>query len=205
MKNNYVNFLAKKEYVDFLMTKYSIYYEVESEQGKICFFSDDFEFYNEIYNEYFRVPPTSFFDCGCADGRVLKQAENAGVTKTYGIDTVRFFNPQNENIEIVSLQDFTPPPEKYDLLLCNGPLGYMGTEEEIYAGLQKLRFGKMVIAKHLSLEDVVRIQQNFDKDFDVSHRQSLLKSDEWWLNAFQENGFKAWIDKKRQCFVAVSE
>lgn len=176
--------------------KYSTYYH---DLGT-CY-TDNYSMMESIYQKEFNSKPSSFFDVGCGDGRIMNQAVCAGVKKVYGIEPFLLDSQKRRNIEHTIIEIFIPHG-KYDLAWVNGPLCYI-EDQNFHESLVKLHFAKMVIAKHATAEDVEYAAKHYNENL-LDFCDFNPRSESWYLNAFKECGFKARIDHKHKCFVALS-
>lgn len=154
-----------------------------------------------IYKSYIGKTPKSFFDCGCATGELLRQAEELGI-KAHGIDIKTYPTP------VANLKYFTTGKIKIrsildcsninaDLAYANGTLTYL-TEETLPIALSKFSNVKMLIAIHNTDEDIVAARENGDELLRGAPR--LIKSNDWWLETFNNYGLNVNFDKKYGCF-----
>ncbi len=149
-----------------------------------------------LYQEEFGEKPMSFFDCGCASGKLLVQAEKMGM-RVNGID-VRDYNTIHPNVTIGSILDYKEPIN-HDLIYCNEVLTCV-KEEEIPAVLDKFKSAKMVVAIHLTTEDDEKAGGTEYRAKTTDPR--VIKSQKWWLNCFNKNGFDAKFHEQSGFFVA---
>lgn len=152
----------------------------------------------DIYKKEFKTEPLSFFDCGCGCGKLLVQAEEMGM-KVQGID-IKEYCPLHPNIKIVSILEYEKPITQ-DLVYCNEVLSCL-KEEELPVALNKFKNSKMVVAIHNTTDDD-------KKAGGTAYRQNargprLIKSQKWWIDCFNKNGFNAYFHKSSGCFVAKS-
>ncbi len=153
----------------------------------------------QAYQDEFHEKPSTFFDCGCASGHLMVQAENMGMTVN-GID-IKEYKKVHQNVQVSSILDY-PTPIQCDLIYCNEVLSCL-QEDEIPVVLNKFKPSKLLVAIHLTTED----DENAGGK---SYRQNtngnrLIKSQKWWLDCFNQNGFRAKFDPKIGCFIASSK
>ena len=148
-----------------------------------------------LYQTEFGKKPLSFFDCGCASGQLLVQAEEMGMTVN-GID-IKEYKSLHPNVTVGSILDYNKPIN-HDLVYCNEVLTCV-KEEEIPAVLDKFKSTKMLVAVHLTTEDD-------EKAGGTSYREAsgprVIKSQKWWLDCFNKNGFNAKFHEKSGFFIA---
>ncbi len=148
-----------------------------------------------LYQEELGEKPMSFFDCGCANGQLLVQAEEMGM-RVNGID-IKEYKPVHPNVTIGSILDYQQPIN-HDLVYCNEVLTCV-KEKEIPAVLDKFKSSKMVIAIHLTTEDD-------EKAGGTRYREHsgprVIKSQKWWVDCFNKNGFNAKFHEQSGFFIA---
>lgn len=177
--------------------KYPFYYDVSAFDGRYTYFTVPVKTLVALYHKKTGQTARSFFDCGCANGELLRQAENMGLCAK-GIDIKRFPMNKSKNIQITSLSDYNEPIA-YDIAFCNGTLTYMN-EKNIDAALTKLAQARLLIAIHNTVED----------DEAAGYRLSskteprLIKNRQWWVNKMTGLGFDASYDATSDCFLALS-
>ncbi len=150
------------------------------------------------YEEEFQEKPHSFFDCGCASGQLLVQAEKMGM-RVNGID-IKEYEAIHPNVEVGSILEYSKPID-HDLVYCNDVLTCV-SEEEVPAVLDKFKRAKLLVAIHLTSEDDEKAGGSEYREKSKFHR--LIKSQNWWLNCFDKNGFNAKFCDKTGFFVAKS-
>ena len=193
--------MRKKHYYD---QKYSYTYPVFRWDGFWVFCTLPVKEIAKIYENETGKKPTSFFDCGCATGELLKQAEKMNM-HVQGIDIKRYpsiFSPSHPNIEIVSILNYQKPIQQ-DIVFLNGTLTYL-TEKEVDVALQKFKSAGLVIAIHNTVEDDEKAGGSEYRD-PKPGKPRLIKRQEWWVKKFQSNGFEAKYDPKTDCFIAKSK
>ncbi len=164
----------------------------------------------KMYQDCFGRAPRSYFDCGAAIGFMVAMASKMGL-RASGID-VRRYNPNHDlafltepyfasgQIKIGSILDAAPV--RADLAYCNGTLTYMD-EVTLPLALSKFIDVDMLIAIHNTTED---IQAAREMGAPIIHSEPrLIRSKQWWLNAFRQNGFRAGYNNQHNCFCAVPE
>lgn len=149
-----------------------------------------------VYKEELGEKPLSFFDCGCASGKLMAQAEKMGITVN-GID-VKEYCFSHPKVQIDSILEYNQPI-KHDLIYCNEVLTCV-KEDEIPIVLDKFKSSKMVVAVHLTTEDDEKAGGTEYRARTVGPR--VIKSQKWWLDCFNRNGFKAKFCEKTGFFVA---
>ncbi len=159
----------------------------------------------EMYAARLGKNPRSFFDCGAATGELVRQAVEMGMTAR-GVD-IRQYPIRNQiqrqffsrgQIRIKSILDCRPV--QADLAYCNGTLTYMN-EDTLPRALSRFKNVRMLIAIHNTTEDVVAACAMGDR---LSYREPrLIRSNDWWMRAFRENGFNVDFDEKYNCFCAI--
>lgn len=164
-------------------------------------YTDNYSMLESIYIKEFNSKPASFFDVGCANGRIMNQAVLAGVKNVYGIDSWMFESDKTANMQCTTIERFVPHG-RYDLAWINGPLCHI-SDQDVHSALVKMHFAKMIIAKHATAEDVEYAKKHYNEDL-LDFCGFNVRSEAWYLNAFKESGFKAKIDHKHKCFVALS-
>ena len=149
-----------------------------------------------LYQEEFGEKPLSFFDCGCANGQLLVQAEEMGM-RVNGID-IKEYKPMHPNVTVGSILDYQQPIN-HDLVYCNEVLTCV-KEEEIPAVLDKFKSTKMLVAIHLTTEDDEKAGGTEYRANTVGPR--VIKSQKWWIDCFNKNGFNAKFHEQSGLFVA---
>lgn len=193
--------MRPKHYYD---QKYSFTYPVFRWDGFWVFCTLPVKDIAKIYENETGKKPTSFFDCGCATGELLKQAESMNM-RVQGIDIKKYpslFKPLHPNIEIVSILNYQKPID-YDIVFLNGTLTYL-SENEVNVALQKFKNAGLVIAIHNTIEDDEKAGGPEYRDPKPT-KPRLIKRQEWWVKKFQSNGFEARYDAKTDCFIAKSK
>lgn len=198
-KNSFLELVMRtKHYYD---KKYTFSYPVPDWTGYWKFYTLPVKTLSTIYENETGKKPTSFFDCGCATGELLKQAEKMGM-RVHGIDVKKypsFFKKNHPHIEIISILDYQKPIN-YDIVYCNGTLTYL-TEETLNIALDKFKTAQMVIAIHNTTEDDEKAGGT-DYRSPSDEKPRLIKSQNWWVNRFNQAGFNAKYDPKTDCFIA---
>ncbi|MBD5400983.1 hypothetical protein HDR61_04570 [bacterium] len=149
--------------------------------------------------------PRSFFDCGAATGVMVAMAQGYGM-HARGIDVRRYTAHQptakftehlfaNGHIKIESILDTAPIDA--DLAYCNGTLTYMN-EMTLPLALSKFKNVGMLIAIHNTTEDIVAAERIGDPI--VHSEPRLIRSNQWWLDVFRKNGFRAEFNAQYKCF-----
>lgn len=181
-----------------------LHYNYRDYDGRWTMFSVPPSMLAEVFKERFGYAPKTFFDCGAATGEIVYRARQLGMDAR-GID-IREYPSQGEHlarlfaekkIEIKSILDV--PPIKSDLAYCNGTLYYL-TEQELPRALQKFRDCKMLFAIHNTTEDIEAAEK---MGWDLYKEDRLIKSINWWVNTFKENGFDVDYIRKINCFCAM--
>lgn len=150
----------------------------------------------QAYKDEFNENPASFFDCGCAAGHLMVQAEQMGMTVN-GID-IKEYKKVHPNVQVGSILDYQKPIQ-YDLIYCNEVLSCL-KEDEIPVILDKFKPSKLLLAIHLTTEDD-------EKAGGTTYRKNangprLIKSQKWWLNCFNQSGYNAKFNPNIGCFIA---
>lgn len=191
-------FMQKEHYYD---KKYSFTYPVLDWCGFWTFYTLPIKTIMGIYEKETGKKPTSFFDCGCATGELLRQAEAQGMN-VMGIDVRKYpsiFKKRHPKIEIVSILDYQKPIN-YDIVFCNGTLTYL-TEDNLDVALNKFKAAKMVIAIHNTIEDDEKAGGSDYRSPSVN-KPRLIKSQKWWVDRFNAAGFISKYDAFTDCFIA---
>ncbi len=191
--------MKPKHYYD---QKYSYTYPVFRWDGFWVFCTLPVKDLVKIYEKEIGSKPTSFFDCGCATGELLRQAESMNM-RVQGIDIKKYpslFKPPHPNIEIVSILNYKKSIN-YDIVFLNGTLTYLN-EKEVDTALQKFKNAKLVIAIHNTIEDDEKAGGTEYRD-PKPNKPRLIKRQNWWVQKFKENGFNARYDSKTDCFLAT--
>lgn len=187
--------MKKEHYYD---KKYTYKYPLKS----WIFYTLPIKTLADIYENETGKKATSFFDCGCAGGELLYQAEKMNMC-VQGIDVERydsFWKKSHPNIEICSILNYQKPIN-YDIVYCNGTLTYLN-EDNLHIALNKFKSAKMVIAIHNTTEDD---EKAGGPDYRSPHptKPRLIKSQKWWVNRFKQAGFNAKYDPRTDCFIAT--
>ncbi len=163
----------------------------------------------QLYQSEFGKMPKSFFDCGAAVGELIQQAESMGIKangidiKKYPIDKFpsmrkyeKFF--QSGQIQIKSILESEPVIA--DIAYCNGTLTYMN-EETLPLALKKFKNVGMLIAIHNTTEDIIAAREMGEE---LLHNEPrLIRSNQWWLDTFDKNGFRTKLNTKYNTFCAI--
>lgn len=177
--------------------KYSYKYFVSDNRNNWVYYTIPVWDLAKIYQRIIGQKPTSFFDCGCATGELLKQAEQMGM-RVRGID-VKTYAPQNpqqeKHIQIISILNYNKKIEE-DIVFCNGTLTYLN-ESDLDIALQKFRSAKMVIAIHNTTED----NESAGYHLSSTTEPRLIQNRSWWINRFQKAGFNSFFDSQSGCFI----
>ena len=185
-----------------------------------------------FYKAYFGKTPKTFFDCGAANGVIVQMALDCGMD-AYGVEIRRYgeqkhpyvmdikchrvngergyfaqmaFQDNRLNnlfdsgrIQIKSILDCEPV--KADLVYCNGILTYFD-EATLSRVLAKFKNVKMLCAIHNTTEDYMVAEKMGDK-LGTCQELKTVKSNEWWIETFNQNGFDAVFNHWLRCFVAI--
>jgi len=159
----------------------------------------------QLYRRYIGGRPDSLFDCGCATGEIIRQAEDLGIcatgidVKSYKIDDARcqkFFDCGR--IQMRSILDCDPIIA--DIAYCNGTLTYM-TRQTLPLALEKFKRVKMLVAIHNTTEDVRDAAAMGWKLLHDAPR--LIRTKRWWMQTLRQNGFDVKYDNQYNCFCAI--
>ncbi len=186
-----------------------------------------------VYKQHYDKKPKTFFDCGAATGVVIKLAMDAGMNAR-GVDirdyftAKTFYSPmfsgwpfwvqqgesrkvvaksellklrQNGYIQIKSILDCKPI--KADLVYCNGILTYFD-EATLPAVLSKFQNANMVCAIHNTIEDYDAAKK-MGQELGTCQELKTVKPNDWWIKAFNQNGFDAKFNHWLRCFVATPQ
>lgn len=77
--------------------------------------------------------PLHIFDAGCGTGRMLELLEKFGTVEgiDYSPDAVSFCNQRGlKNTAVGDLNDWTPPEDKYDIIISNDVICTTGVEDD---------------------------------------------------------------------------
>ena len=86
-----------------------------------------------------------------------------------------------------------------DLAYCNGTLTYMN-EMTLPLALARMQNVRMLIAIHNTTEDIaLAATMGYPIVYDEPR---LVRSNQWWMDMFQQNGFDVDFDMKNGCFCA---
>lgn len=157
----------------------------------------------DMYKEHYKNAPKTMIDCGAAYGYMIRWAEKMGI-KASGIDMRKYPFPTNEyrryfnngKIRICNLLDVEPFSQ--DLAYANGMFTYLA-ERDLNAAISKFKNVKMLIAIHNTTEDIAAAKE-YGTPIDIDCQSRLIRSNNWWIDRFQENGFDAVFNKKYSCF-----
>ena len=159
-----------------------------------------------MYKSRIGRAPESFFDCGAATGEILRQAEDIGI-QANGIDIKQYQIPvrnaylfKSGQIQIKSILDCAPVHA--DLAYCNGTLTYMN-EQTLPLALAKFKNVGMLIAIHNTTEDITAAREMGEQLLHSEPR--LIRSNQWWLDTFKQNGFRAEINPQINAFCVIPE
>lgn len=158
----------------------------------------------QLYRKYVGGRPDSLFDCGCATGEIIRQADEMGICATgidikqYGMDErcKRFF--ELGRIQMRSILDYDIV--RADLAYCNGTLTYM-TRETLPLALEKFKRVGLLVAIHNTTEDIRAADKMGWKLLHGEPR--LIRSKRWWMDTLRKNGFDVKYDTEYQCFCAI--
>lgn len=189
------NPFRKKHYYEI---KCSYTYCAQDFEGTLWeIYSHKFKKIAHIYKQEIGEKPHTFFDCGCASGQLMVQAEKMGIT-AYGID-IKEYKPIHPNIKIGSILHLEEPIN-CDLIYCNEVLSCL-YENEIPIVLEKFKSSKLLIATHLTTEDDEKAGGTTYRSNTKGYR--LIKSQQWWHNRFHSSGYDSKIDPRTGCFIAI--
>jgi len=159
----------------------------------------------QLYRRYVGGRPDSLFDCGCATGEIIRQAEELGIcatgidVKSYKIDDVRcqkFFD--SGRIQMRSILDCKPISA--DIAYCNGTLTYM-TRQTLPLALEKFKSVNMLVAIHNTTEDIRAADA---MGWKLLHNEPrLIRAKRWWMQTLRKNGFDVKYDAQYKCFCAI--
>lgn len=186
-----------------------------------------------LYKNHYGKKPKTFFDCGAATGVVIKLAMDAGMDAR-GVDVRDYFMHQgfyspmfsgwpfwvkqcdtrtgcaksdllklkrDGRIQIKSILDCKPI--KADLVYCNGVLTYFD-EATLPSVLAKFQNANMVCAIHNTIEDYAAAEK-MGQNLGTCQELKTVKSNDWWVKTFAQNGFDARFNHWLRCFVAVPQ
>lgn len=186
-----------------------------------------------LYKKHYGKKPKTFFDCGAATGVVIKLAMDYGMDAR-GVDIRDYFSHfafyhwifsgqpfevqqgetrkgvaksdllklrQDGRIQIKSILDCKPI--RADLVYCNGILTYFD-DETLPSVLAKFQKTKMVCAIHNTIEDY-KIAEQMGDCLGTCQTLKIVKSRDWWIKTFAENGFDAKFNHWLRCFVATPQ
>ena len=106
---------------------------------------------------------------------------------------------QDGHIQIKSILDCKPI--KADLVYCNGILTYFD-EATLNTVLSKFQNANMVCAIHNTIEDYAAAKQ-MGQELGTCQELKTVKSNDWWIDKFNQNGFDAKFNHWLRCFVVV--
>lgn len=159
----------------------------------------------QLYRRYVGGRPDSLFDCGCATGEIIRQAEELGImatgidVKKYQIDDARcqkYFD--SGRIQMRSILDYDLVSA--DIAYCNGTLTYL-SRETLPLALEKFKRVGMLIAIHNTTEDV---RSANEMGWELLHNEPrLIRSKSWWMQTLRKNGFDVKYDTQYNCFCAL--
>lgn len=191
---NILNLFRKKHYYEI---KCSYNYVARDTSGAMWqIYTHPVKKIAQLYQDEFKEKPLSFFDCGCSNGHLMQQAEKMGM-RVNGID-VKEYPSTHPNVVVGSILDYETPIN-HDLVYCNEVLTCV-KEEEIPSVLDKFKDSKMLVAIHLTTEDDEKAGGTKYRENTKGPR--VIKSQNWWLNCFNKNGFNAKYHSKFGCFIA---
>lgn len=187
----------------------------------------------KLYQAYFHQKPKSFFDCGAACGGIVQMALDCGID-AHGVEIKKYhqlksayligFNQhrmdgrkelfhkvlfpderleklfENGNIEIKSILDCSPI--QADLAYFNGILSYFD-EDTLSEVLAKFQNVKMLCAIHNTTEDYAKAQK-YGNSLGTCQHLKTVRSNDWWIKTFNQNGFKAQYHRQLHCFIAIN-
>lgn len=186
-----------------------------------------------LYKKHYGKKPKTFFDCGAATGVVIKLAmeysmDARGVDVRDYFTAQTFYSPmfsgwpfwiqqgdtrkevaksdllklrQDERIQIKSILDCKPI--KADLVYCNGILTYFD-EATLPSVLAKFQNTNMVCAIHNTIEDYGAAKK-MGQELGTCQELKTVKSNDWWIDKFNQNGFDAKFNHWLRCFVATPQ
>lgn len=159
----------------------------------------------QLYRRYIGGRPDSLFDCGCATGEIIRQADKLGIyatgidVKQYRIDDPRcqkFFD--DGRIQMRSILDYDLVDA--DIAYCNGTLTYM-SRDALPLALEKFKHVKMLVAIHNTIEDVRDAKK---MGCQLLHGEPrLIRTKRWWMDTLRNHGFDVNFDAEYGCFCAI--
>jgi len=175
-----------------------------------------------VYENIFNKKPKTFFDCGAAIGVIMQLAIEYGMSahgvdikkypeqsslihvkekdKYFAIDTQKLkWLLESGHIEIKSILDCEPI--NADIAYCNGTLTYFD-DKTLPNVLSKFKKVNMLCAIHNTTEDINAAAKMGQKLL-TCNKPRNIKSNNWWLETFDKNGFKADLDTKLGAFIAI--
>ena len=160
----------------------------------------------DIYKQSYKVAPKTFMDCGAGFGYMVRWASLMGID-AYGIEKRKYRFAQslynkffkNGRIKICNVLDV--PPFTQDLAYVNTVFTYMN-EEDLDCSIAKFKNVKMLVAIHITTEDVAAAKRS-GMCLDLGNQSRLLRSNDWWVERFRKNGFDAVFVAKYSCFRAI--
>lgn len=159
----------------------------------------------QLYRRYIGGRPDSLFDCGCATGEIIRQADELGICAT-GIDVKRYLIDDARcqkffdmgRIQMRSILDYDVVNS--DMAYCNGTLTYL-SRDALPQALEKFKRVKLLVAIHNTTEDV---RSAAEMGWGLLHgAPRLIRSKRWWMETLRNNGFDVKYDTEYGCFCAM--
>ncbi|MCL1902654.1 MAG: hypothetical protein FWG18_03455, partial [Alphaproteobacteria bacterium] len=218
--------------------KYPYKYRSLNTDGQLChFYTIHINDLIKLYQSYMTnsAPPTTFFDCGCGPGELIRQAEELGI-QAKGIDVQRYpIVRREEVINLHAVLSANVPREIADHVIRALPVDYSAQQSKIeiasIANYDKainadLAFcnGSLTYLAENELEPALaRLAgskmliaiHNTTEDISAAKRQKndlldgakrrLIKPINWWVACFAAAGFNVEFDKTFGCFCLMPQ
>lgn len=198
-----------------------LHYSYRDDDGGYIMFSVPPSMLADTYEAHFGHKPKTFFDCGAATGMIIRLALDYGMD-AHGIDIRKYpeqiqsvlynngktyicpgyiFRKIFESNRIIIKSILDCEPINADIAYCNGTLTYFD-DKTLPNVLSKFKKVNMLCAIHNTTEDINAAAKMGQKLL-TCNKPRNIKPNDWWLETFDKNGFKANLNDKLGAFIAI--
>ena len=187
---------------------------------------------SKLYYAYFHKKPSTFFDCGAANGAIMQMAIDCGMD-AYGVDIKQYEKSNNPHCLYITTHRVSGkkhffnkvafPDNRLDKLFetnkieiksifdCSPiktDLAYFNgiltyfDESILPTVLTKFKNVNMICAIHNTTEDY-NIALKRGNKLGTCQKLKTVRPNKWWIDTFNKNGFYAQFNKQLHCFVAI--
>jgi protein N-terminal methyltransferase len=152
------------------------------------------------------VHPHRAVDCGCGIGRISKRlllplfdtVDMVDVNQAFLDAAPEFLGPESSRVEryiCTSLHQFTPDPQRYNVIWCQWVLGHL-TDDDLVAFFCRCRQGLVENGVIFVKENISSLEQS---EFDEQD-SSWTRPRSLWLEIMKKAGLKLLKEQKQKTF-----